>query len=105
MSRYRCDPFGRLRPQVWAPKDNDCQAYKGFESKASLLNVKRSGAWLRLRTFAEELEAEHAKAAAIRANPFLGVAPLRFRTMSNQHYRAPLVTWPLDSVGAKIYCG
>jgi len=64
----------------------------GFESKASLLDVKRLGAWLRLPTFAEELATELAKAAAIRANPFYGIAPLRFRTVRNQHYKAPLVT-------------
>ena len=101
MNCYCCDPFGRLRPNVWLPKDNDCQAYMGFESKASLLDVKRLGAWLRLPTFAEELATELAKAAAIRANPFYGIAPLRFRTVRNQHYKAPLVTWLPGSVGAE----
>jgi len=93
MKRYRYDPFGALRPKEWAPKDNVCQTYQGFESRASLLNVGLAGAWLRLPTLAEELEAERRHTARIQADPFCDIRTPRYRQLADCYYLAPLVTW------------
>ena len=89
MKRRRRDPFGTLRAQAGAPRE-----YDGFESRASLLNIGQRGAWLRLRTLADEVKAEAERSAAIQADPFRDVPRPKFRAVPDSACRAPLVTWP-----------
>lgn len=56
--------------------------YVGFETRASLLNIRQPGAWLRIPSFAAELAAYYERIEAIRRNPWHGIT---FRRVPTSH--------------------